>query len=56
MTVEAANSLLKTLEEPPPQVLIILLAVQADALLTTIVSRAASWTCSPFPRPQSLVG
>ena len=39
MTVEAANSLLKTLEEPPPQVLIILLAVQTDALLTTLVSR-----------------
>ena len=39
MTAEAANSLLKTLEEPPPQVLIILLAVQADALLTTLVSR-----------------
>ena len=49
MTVEAANSLLKTLEEPPPQVLIILLAVQADALLTTIVSRCRVLDLLPVP-------
>ncbi len=49
MTVEAANSLLKTLEEPPPQVLIILLAVQADALLTTLVSRCRVLELRPVP-------
>ena len=49
MTVEAANSLLKTLEEPPPQVLIILLAVQPDALLTTLVSRCRALDLRPVP-------
>ncbi len=35
----AANALLKTLEEPPPDVLIILVATDASALPQTIVSR-----------------
>lgn len=38
-TMEAANCLLKTLEEPPPNVLLILTAVQVENLLPTIVSR-----------------
>jgi DNA polymerase-3 subunit delta' len=38
-TLEAANSLLKTLEEPPPHVLLVLTAVQAEALPATVVSR-----------------
>ncbi|HSJ59179.1 MAG TPA: AAA family ATPase [Anaerolineae bacterium] len=38
-TVEAANSLLKTLEEPPRHVILILTAVSADALPPTVVSR-----------------
>jgi len=38
-TVEAANALLKTLEEPPAQVVLVLTATQADVLLPTIVSR-----------------
>ncbi|HEX4945284.1 MAG TPA: AAA family ATPase, partial [Blastocatellia bacterium] len=37
---EAANSLLKTLEEPPPTSTIILLTSRPDALLPTIRSRA----------------
>ncbi len=37
--VSAANALLKTLEEPPPQVVLILTAESAEALLPTIVSR-----------------
>jgi DNA polymerase-3 subunit delta' len=37
---EAANSLLKTLEEPPPTSTIILLTSRPDALLVTIRSRA----------------
>ncbi len=38
-TTSAANALLKTLEEPPPQVVLILTAVNASMLLPTIVSR-----------------
>jgi DNA polymerase-3 subunit delta' len=39
MRSEQANILLKTLEEPPPDVIIILLAEQIDNLLDTIISR-----------------
>ena len=35
----AANALLKTLEEPPPQTVLIMTAVQASDLLPTVVSR-----------------
>ena len=35
----AANALLKTLEEPPPQVLLVVTAESAESLLPTIVSR-----------------
>ena len=38
-TVEAANALLKTLEEPPSRVVLILTAADASLLLPTIVSR-----------------
>jgi DNA polymerase-3 subunit delta' len=38
-TLEAANSLLKTLEEPPAHVILVLTAVQVDALPATVVSR-----------------
>lgn len=39
MTAEAANSLLKLLEEPPPGWLFILITQQAERLLTTVLSR-----------------
>ena len=39
MSEEAANALLKTLEEPPPQVMLILLTAQEEVLLSTIRSR-----------------
>ena len=39
VTAEAANSLLKTLEEPPDQVVIVLLAPDVEALPPTVVSR-----------------
>ena len=39
MTVEAQNSLLKTLEEPPEFVTIILIGSNENAFLTTIKSR-----------------
>ncbi|MGD1992646.1 MAG: DNA polymerase III subunit delta' [Anaerolineae bacterium] len=38
-TPSAANALLKTLEEPPPYVVLVLLAPDTDSLLPTIVSR-----------------
>jgi len=38
--ISAANAMLKTLEEPPPQVVVILTARSAESLLPTIVSRA----------------
>lgn len=38
-TNAAANSLLKTLEEPPEQVVLLLTSVDASALLPTVVSR-----------------
>lgn len=48
-TPEAANSLLKTLEEPPAQVMLILTASQRERLLPTIFSR-----CRPlWLRPPS---
>ncbi len=40
METEAANSFLKTLEEPPPKTLFLLLTDQPDAVLPTIVSRS----------------
>ena len=39
MTVQAQNALLKTLEEPPSYGLIFLLTINAEALLSTILSR-----------------
>lgn len=49
-TTSAANALLKTLEEPSPQVVLVVLAREADLLLPTIVSR-----CQHVPlRPLSV--
>ncbi len=61
---EAANSLLKTLEEPPPTSTIIMITSRPDSLLTTIRSRSQKLNFSPlttgemeaylkanFPRP-----
>lgn len=39
MTTQAANSILKTLEEPPEYAVIILLAEEISQLLTTVISR-----------------
>ncbi len=48
-TISAANALLKTLEEPPPQVVIILTAVDPSTLLPTIVSRCQVLPLHPLP-------
>lgn len=47
-TAEAANCLLKTLEEPPAHVILLLTASQADALLPTIVSRCQVLNLRPL--------
>ena len=44
----AANSMLKTLEEPPPQVIIVLLSSDGDALLPTIRSRCQTIELRPL--------
>lgn len=46
---QAANALLKTLEEPPQQVVLLLTAVSADRLLPTIVSRCEVIRLRPVP-------
>ena len=54
MTVDAANALLKTLEEPPPGVLFLLLADDEEALLSTIRSRCQSLTLLPMSRQEMI--
>jgi DNA polymerase-3 subunit delta' len=53
LSLEAANALLKTLEEPPPQVVLILTATSSEALLPTIVSRCQLITLRPLPAAAS---
>lgn len=50
-TIGAANAFLKTLEEPPPNVIIILTASDADALLQTITSRCQTLNLRPVAAP-----
>lgn len=50
MKREAANSLLKTLEEPPPNNLLILTADQAGEILPTILSRCQVVPFMPLPQ------
>lgn len=45
----AANALLKTLEEPPPKVVLLLTAESAEGLLPTIVSRCEVIRLRPLP-------
>lgn len=52
-TTSAANALLKTLEEPPAHVILILTAPRADSLLPTIVSRCQVIGLRPVP-PEAL--
>ncbi len=49
---EAANSLLKVLEEPPPYAHILLLSENPADLLPTIRSRASVFRLHPLPLPQ----
>ena len=49
MSSGAANALLKTLEEPPPQVVLALAARSPESLLPTIVSRCEQLGLRPVP-------
>ncbi len=48
LNLEASNSILKTLEEPPENVIIILVSVNPNALLPTIRSRCQLYKFSPI--------
>lgn len=52
LTIGAANALLKTLEEPQPNTLIILLTSHAEKLLPTICSRCQQLPFSRLPKEQ----
>lgn len=51
MGAQAANALLKTLEEPPPGALIVLVASQPDRLLPTVRSRCVRVDFGPVDAP-----
>jgi DNA polymerase-3 subunit delta' len=52
MNATAQNALLKTLEEPPADSLIILIATHAGALLPTLRSRCLRLSFAPLPRAE----
>ncbi|MDW8054483.1 MAG: AAA family ATPase [Anaerolineae bacterium] len=52
MTEASQNALLKTLEEPPPTALMVLVAPNTDLLLPTIVSRCQVLALRPVPTVQ----
>lgn len=49
MNAAAQNAILKSLEEPPEYVVIILLTTSVEALLPTIVSRCVTMSMKPVP-------
>lgn len=54
LTSEAANRLLKTLEEPPSQAIIILTTSRPLSLPATILGRCLRWRLRPPPRAEIL--
>ncbi len=50
MNPQAQNAFLKTLEEPPPDTVLVLLASATDRLLPTIRSRCSKVPFGPLPR------
>ena len=52
LSEEAANALLKTLEEPPPQVVVLLLTTYEEALPSTILSRCQRLVLLPLAKAQ----
>jgi DNA polymerase-3 subunit delta' len=54
MTVQAQNCLLKTLEEPPEYVVILMSVTSFDALLSTIRSRTVNFRINPYSDTEML--
>jgi DNA polymerase-3 subunit delta' len=54
MNKSSANALLKTLEEPAPQVLLMLLTHNRGRIPVTLRSRCQSWTIDPPAKTQAL--
>jgi DNA polymerase-3 subunit delta' len=52
LSLEAQNALLKTLEEPPPYALIILITSSLGSLLPTTRSRCQSYPFTPLPEDE----
>ncbi|EET62026.1 DNA polymerase III, delta' subunit [Marvinbryantia formatexigens DSM 14469] len=52
MTMQAQNALLKTIEEPPSYVVVLLLTTNASSLLQTILSRCVMLNTKPVPDSQ----
>jgi len=52
MTVEAANAFLKTLEEPPPHVVLVLVTAREEALRETVRSRCRRMVFLGVPRAE----
>ncbi len=52
MTMQAQNALLKTIEEPPSYVVVLLLTTNVSALLPTILSRCVMLNTKPVPDSQ----
>ncbi len=50
LQIEASHALLKLLEEPPPNVLLLLLVQDIDAILPTIKSRCQILPINPMPK------
>ena len=51
LSIAAQNALLKTLEEPPGQALLLLVTASPGALLTTVRSRCQRVAFRPLPPP-----
>ncbi|MDD4239392.1 MAG: DNA polymerase III subunit delta' [Desulfotomaculaceae bacterium] len=56
MTADASNCLLKTLEEPPGDTVIILISDQPQSLLPTILSRCQQCSFKSIPLPELIGG
>lgn len=52
LNVQAANALLKTLEEPEGEAVFVLLAVSSEGVLPTVASRAQAVRFDPVPRSE----
>lgn len=51
LRVDAANKLLKILEEPPKKTLFLLVTTTTDGLPATVISRAQRWNVPPYSEP-----